>query len=121
MEFGLKGCEDLNYTSQTSRIHVFRILSEAMRTLAKYGGGSNIELRCTLTEFSIEVELTDNSKELVFGNSAPNESQLGLLNMQHRAKLIGATIRLDTMVNAGNGLLLTWPRKQIAREAPVEV
>jgi signal transduction histidine kinase len=74
-------------------VHLYRIIQEAMSNSVKHGKARNIEVRLRFDEHSITLTVIDDGCGISFKTLA--RPGLGLQIMRYRARMIGATIRIQ--------------------------
>jgi len=76
---------------ETTGIHVYRVLQEAVSNVARHSGAKNawVRLRCDAGTLALEIE--DHGKGL---DPATARRGLGLVAMRERAELVGGTLEL---------------------------
>ena len=72
------------------QIILFRILQEALQNAMKHANATVIQIQLTLIENLLSLTIADNGKG--FEKETIQPSGTGLLNMQHRAQILGGTI-----------------------------
>jgi signal transduction histidine kinase len=95
------------------RTVVFRIAQEAMTNTVRHSGASQASMRLNFTPAELCLEVEDNGKgfdvDKVMGNSAVRPCW-GLLGMQERAALIGATCQILSQPGNGTMVIVCVPR-----------
>lgn len=80
-------------------MHLYRIAQEAVNNAVKHSGATRIGIRLRTVAGRLELQVSDNGSGL--GAKDRRRSGVGLGVMQHRAKVIGAELRIDSRVRAG--------------------
>ena len=90
----------------TTGIHVYRVLQEAVSNVARHSGTDRawVRLRCDVGMLKLEVE--DHGKGLDLGTSPRG---LGLVAMRERAELLGGALEFDRPREGGTLVRLTVP------------
>ncbi|MBY0479926.1 MAG: hypothetical protein K2Q21_01125 [Chitinophagaceae bacterium] len=89
-----------------AQIILFRIVQEALQNAIKHARASHIDITITEDQNSLLLLITDNGTGFDFNDSKKNS--LGLLNMQHRTKLLGGSIEWAS-TNSGTSVTLRLP------------
>jgi signal transduction histidine kinase len=91
---------------QTTRIHVYRVLQEALSNVARHSGSKRawVRLRCDADSLQLEVE--DHGKGL---DHAPTRRGLGLVAMRERVELLKGSLEFLTPPGRGTLVRLRVP------------
>ncbi|MDE3143978.1 MAG: hypothetical protein KGL19_07475 [Bacteroidota bacterium] len=92
-----------------AQIILFRIVQEALQNAIKHSGAKNINIVLEEKDDSCFVTLTDDGKG--FEDAAKQASGIGIMNMQHRTKLLGGTIEWLSS-NKGTTIKIQLPVKK---------
>lgn len=84
-------------------VHLFRIAQEAIRNAVTHGGAQIIELRLDDRGGRIALTIRDNGHGLDPGGQSAS-SGMGLITMEHRAKMMSGRLRIED--REGGGLTL---------------
>ena len=97
---------DMDYSV---KIHVYRIIQEALNNIIKHSEADNAEVRITARKPGIKVEIRDNGKGFSLKNiiKDPARKQLGLHSMNERAKLIGGKLTISASPGKGTWIVLS--------------
>ncbi|MGZ5544437.1 MAG: response regulator [Limisphaerales bacterium] len=88
--------------------HIFRIAQEAVTNAVKHSGATDIAIRFGKIDGSMHLEVSDNGKGFV---DKPVVGQgIGLELMRHRAKIINATLDIESKPNHGVTVTCTLPK-----------
>ncbi len=90
----------------TTGIHVYRVLQEAISNVARHSGVKTARVRLRRQDGAIELEVEDRGKGL---GSGPSRRGLGLVAMRERAELLGGTLELLKPRDGGTLVRLTVP------------
>jgi signal transduction histidine kinase len=90
----------------TTGIHVYRVLQEALTNVARHSGATRANVRLHLEPTALELEVEDHGKGLDAGRSTRG---LGLVAMHERAELLGGTLELLRPRDGGTLVRLTVP------------
>lgn len=99
---------DMDYSV---KIHVYRIVQEALNNIIKHSGAENAEVKIFRKKTGIKVEIRDDGKGFVLNNviQNPDHKQLGLHSMRERAGLIDGKISLTSYPGKGTRINFTIP------------
>jgi signal transduction histidine kinase len=90
----------------TTGIHVYRVLQEAITNVARHSGVTSARVRLTCDDGAVELEVEDRGKGL---DADPARRGLGLVAMRERAELLGGTLELIRPRDGGTLVRLTVP------------
>jgi signal transduction histidine kinase len=90
----------------TTGIHVYRVLQEAISNVARHSGVKTARVRLRRQDGALELEVEDRGKGLATG---PSRRGLGLVAMRERAELLGGTLELLKPREGGTLVRLTVP------------
>jgi signal transduction histidine kinase len=90
----------------TTGIHVYRVLQEAISNVARHSGVKTARVRLRRQDGALELEVEDRGKGLGTG---PSRRGLGLVAMRERAELLGGTLELLKPRDGGTLVRLTVP------------
>ena len=91
---------------ETTGIHVYRVLQEAMSNVARHSGAKSARVRLRSAERALELEVEDHGRGL---GSGPSRRGLGLVTMRERAELLGGTLELLRPRDGGTLVRLKVP------------
>ncbi|MCH5718882.1 sensor histidine kinase [Niabella hibiscisoli] len=80
-------------------IILFRIVQEAISNATKHAPGSDIHISIKKHEEQLKITIKDTGNG--FNTAQLEKSGIGLINMESRAKTIGATYQLTSVINQG--------------------
>jgi signal transduction histidine kinase len=97
---------DAAQVDDTTRIHIYRVLQEAVNNVARHSGADHawVRLRCEAGQLELEIE--DHGKGL---NPKTTPRGLGLVAMRERAELLGGALELVRPRDGGTLVRLTVP------------
>jgi signal transduction histidine kinase len=98
---------------QTTRIHVYRVLQEALNNVARHSGSKRAWVRLRCGADSLELEVEDHGKGL---DPATTRRGLGLVAMRERVELLKGS--LEFLTPPGRGTLV---RVRVPLRAPVTI
>ena len=90
-------------------IFIYRIAQEFLSNSLKYSEAKLISVDLNNSEENLIVEISDDGKG--FEKDSVKKGS-GLINMQNRAELIGASLKLNSEINKGTYMCLIYPLKQ---------
>jgi signal transduction histidine kinase len=88
--------------------HLYRIAQEAVNNAIKHSGAARVTVRLEREVAGLLLQVFDDGGGLPKG-SAHSGGGLGLGVMQHRARVIGATLTIDSKRGAGVTITCRWP------------
>jgi PAS domain S-box-containing protein len=99
---------DVPQPSREISLCLFRVLQEALQNAAKHSGAKRMEVQ--LAEDTNEIHLFVSDSGTGFDIKVPGRSRgLGLTSMQERVRLVGGTIAIDSMPDAGTTIHVCVP------------
>ncbi len=112
--FALSSAADAERKLQpTEALQVFRILQEALHNVLKHSRAAHVWLHVQeQPEGSYSIEVEDDGHGIRSETLERQEEHYGLMNMQKRARDIGATISINPRTGGGTCILVTVPKKQ---------
>jgi two-component system sensor histidine kinase UhpB len=90
----------------TTGIHVYRVLQEAISNVARHSGVKTARVRLRRQDGALELEVEDRGKGL---SASPSRRGLGLVAMRERAELLGGTLEILKPREGGTLVRLTVP------------
>lgn len=91
---------------QKSSIIIFRILQEFFSNTIKHSKANNLTVKLSLNNDIVKIQASDDGVGFNMENS--EKRGIGLLNIENRAKLIGAKFELYSELNKGTTLLIEY-------------
>lgn len=89
---------------------LFRIIQEFFSNVIKHAKGESLTMSLNYKEKSLEISIKDDGVGFDMETISKNS---GLINMESRAKLIGASFKLDSQPNVGTTLKIKYPKRKI--------
>jgi len=99
---------------QTSALHLFRVVQEAVNNSVRHGKARNVRIRMIWAHKSVKITVIDDGVGLSEKTTA--RPGLGLRIMQHRARMLGASLTVERAAPEG-GTVVTCVCP-LAREVP---
>jgi two-component system, NarL family, sensor kinase len=96
---------------ETKQVILFRILQEALNNAIKHSNASTIQAIIEWTEAKLEITLEDDGNG--FDEQSPSEGS-GLKNMNARAAMLPASIKINTSPNGGTVIHISYIREENA-------
>jgi len=87
--------------------HIFRIAQEAVTNAVKHSGATEIMIRLGKAGENLRLEISDNGKGI--SDKPAVDQGIGLEIMRHRAKVIGATLNIQSKPQKGVTVTCTLP------------
>ncbi|MEP0262554.1 ATP-binding protein [Dokdonia sp.] len=94
---------------------IFRVFQEFFTNTIKHSKATHLDVRITYTDNTIDIKAEDNGIGFNFA-FAKAKKGIGLSNMESRAKLIGADIKVTSEEDKGTQLHLIYTPKNIHHE-----
>lgn len=100
--------EDIPPLHQNNTLILYRMSQEILNNIIKHSGGNKVSIRLSTHGKLTTLAYKDNGKG--FDPAlAKNSSGTGLLNLEHRAKLINADLRIESQPGAGSLVTIQFP------------
>jgi signal transduction histidine kinase len=100
--------DDLPRVPADVQFHLLRIVREATRNAMQHGEPSRIDIQAGRDGDDVTITVRDDGR----GFSSPHVETLpghfGLLGMRERARRIGATVLIESAINAGTAVRVVW-------------
>lgn len=93
------------------QIILFRIVQESLQNAIKHSGASTINITINASSI-ISIDICDDGSG--FNEKLENKNGMGLLNMRHRTKLLGGTIKWNAAKCSGTSVTIELPAKTLA-------
>lgn len=90
----------------TTAIHVYRVLQEAITNVARHSGATSARVRLQCADGTLQLEVEDDGRGIEAG---PSRRGLGLVTMRERAELLGGTLELGRPPGGGTCVRLSVP------------
>lgn len=94
-----------------SQVMLFRIIQEAMQNAIKHAEAATINIVISTQDQRIDVRIADNGRGLPGPETRPQG--LGLINMEHRTRLLGGDIRWESAPGQGTQVAITLPTQTV--------
>jgi two-component system, NarL family, sensor kinase len=95
---------------ETKEIILFRILQEAVSNILRHSSATGILVNLAYQKDFLTLQIEDNGKGFNLDDQKLNNGQInGIYNMQHRAKLIKADLKIDSEVSKGTKITVNTP------------
>ncbi len=83
---------------------IFRIIQEALTNVARHSGAKNVRLSVLIKRDAFEINVADDGKG--FDPGLCPENHYGIINMKERARLINATLQIESGEGKGTKVIL---------------
>lgn len=100
---------DVNPANIERRVHIYRIVQEAMNNIIRHSKASLVNLSIERIKNKIQLHIEDNGIGFDKGLILKNKKGEGLQNIRARAELLNAKIRLITRPGVGVNYLIKIP------------
>ncbi len=94
----------------TAAMHLYRIVQEAVSNAARHSGASLISILLVLGEEHVRLRIRDDGKGLPPDLAERPQSGMGLRIMHYRARIIGASLEINSAPEGGTTILCTYRR-----------
>jgi two-component system NarL family sensor kinase len=91
---------------------VYRMVQEIINNTIKHANANQIEVYLKYTDTDLLLELKDNGKGFDPGKVAQHKETLGIRLLQDKARLIGATLSINSGISKGTIIQTIIPREQ---------
>ena len=91
---------------QKSSIIIFRILQEFFSNTIKHSKANNLTINLSIDNDILKIQASDDG--IGFDMEKLEKRGIGLLNIENRAKLIGAKFELNSELSKGTTLLIEY-------------
>jgi signal transduction histidine kinase len=88
-------------------IHIYRVLQEALSNVLRHSGATDVDVRLSLREGQVHLEVQDYGKGFPPGEVTPRG--LGLVAMRERASIIGGSLAISRPPGGGTLVALDAP------------
>src|SRR5262249_51657298 len=95
---------------QAEAEHILRYVAEGLANIARHAQASRVDVAVGVGENLLVVDVCDNGVGFDPA-SLRNNGHYGLLGLQERARLMGASLEVDSAVGNGTKLRLRVPRR----------
>ncbi|HOV99440.1 MAG TPA: sensor histidine kinase [Bacteroidota bacterium] len=103
--------ESIPSLDDNAKTGIYRIVQEALTNVARHSQASEVSITLVIQNSSLHIQVTDNGKG--FDESLlEHPDSLGLLSMQERARIIGATISIHGKLGKGTNVSVIVPVNQ---------
>ncbi len=114
-----RSCDNIDHVMPKEvEIHVYRIIQEALANVVRHASAKKVNLQVRKTSGSIEVTITDDGKGFNMGEAKARKPSprspgtthgFGLSSMSERARIIGATLTIDSAPGSGTTVHISVP------------
>lgn len=95
-----------------SEINIYRMIQEAVRNIARHADADNATIRLVKSHPDILIRIEDNGQGFAVQErkaKALIEKRMGLRSMEERARLIGGSMEIQSLVGTGTRILFRLP------------
>jgi PAS domain S-box-containing protein len=90
------------------KIHLFRIVQEALNNVIKHAGARNVRVRLDRTDTGLKLEIEDDGVGFDLAQMQAPARGLGLSSMKQRASLQGGVLQITSQPGQGTTLCALW-------------
>ena len=102
-------CDDITIEDIPATI-IFRIAQESLTNVMRHASASRVVIKLTRNENTLELHIKDNGKGFDINTINKSLSQ-GLFGIQERARLINASLCIDSKIDQGTHIIMHIPFK----------
>lgn len=92
---------------------IYRIVQQATNNAIMHSDASLIAIKGTIMPERIELIVEDNGQGIEPAKLDPEylmtEKHYGIIGMEERCKIIGASLQIETQADLGTGVVISWP------------
>ncbi|MFO8101365.1 MAG: PAS domain S-box protein [Dehalococcoidia bacterium] len=100
--------------SPDTEVLLYRIVQEALNNVRKHSRADEATVKIDFMPQKTTMSISDNGQgfqlDSKVGDEYPDDSRLGLIGMQERARLLGGTLTMESEVNKGTTVIVEIPR-----------
>ena len=109
-----KGDEKADVENPDTALHLYRIAQEAIHNAIRHGNPTCVGVRLLKEDGGIVLEIDDNGSG--FNAEAPTANGMGLRTIQHRSRLIGATLEVKSVEKKGTTVRCKYGSGELTHE-----
>lgn len=112
VETGIEVHGEVRTLDSEKKLIIYRIAQEALSNIIKHADANSIKAKLTYMADRLSLSITDDGKGFIASSTSPGEvlaQGTGIHNMYYRAKLIGATLHVESKPGLGSLVLLELP------------
>ncbi|WP_419786042.1 PAS domain-containing sensor histidine kinase [Pseudodesulfovibrio sp.] len=118
IDFFSAGMEGGNLESDTE-INMYRMLQEAINNVVKHADASKVTVRAVRSHPDIILRIEDNGRGFDLNTRLPEateENRMGVRSMEERARLVGGSMEIQSLVGKGTRVIFTIPLERERRQ-----
>ncbi|MEI8235189.1 MAG: PAS domain S-box protein [Verrucomicrobiota bacterium] len=92
--------------------HLFRIAQEALHNAVKHSKGTRVGVRLERTSKSVQISVSDDGVGLSDPKKHPSGGGMGMHTMYYRARIIGASVKIQSNPQGGTCVVCRLPESQ---------
>ncbi|WP_319541527.1 PAS domain S-box protein [uncultured Pseudodesulfovibrio sp.] len=111
VDFVATGIENI-FLDFDSEINIYRMVQEAVRNIVRHAQADSVTVRLVKSHPDIFIRIEDNGKGFMVQERksiALTEKRMGLRSMEERARLIGGSMEIQSLVGTGTRILFRLP------------
>lgn len=90
-------------------IILYRMVQETLNNMVKHSNAKEIKLKLNSTKDLLRLNLSDDGNGFDVEEKLKNGTGAGLYNLQKRAKLINATLTINSQIGSGTSVIIEYP------------
>lgn len=96
---------------ETRALHVYRIVQESLQNALQHSSGTLVKVSASMEAATLRVEISDDGRGFTASDreEARLRHRMGLMGMNERALLAGATLSIDSQPGSGTRIVLEVP------------
>ena len=102
-----------------AEINIYRMLQEGLNNVAKHARASKVTVRMVKSHPDIILRIEDNGRGFDVVTrlaEAAEEKRMGVRSMEERARLLGGTLEIQSLVGKGTRIIVTVPLEHARRQ-----
>ena len=97
---------DWNKLNEKLQVNIYRIVQELVNNVIKHAQASKVEIRLSIAEKKINIEVVDNGKGF---DTKVKASGIGVRSMKSRVHNLGGEIDIKSVIDKGTEISLSIP------------
>jgi signal transduction histidine kinase/ligand-binding sensor domain-containing protein len=97
---------------ESSHIHIFRIVQEAVSNIIKHSKATHAKVAITRDATSVQIKVEDNGTGFSpepFDAASPTKHGFGLVGIRERVRILGGRVEIQSSARTGTAVVVTFP------------